>query len=198
MCSISASARIAQRLNQEIQVILLFVDIHIQRRKIDDRPHGENGLQINARISLRQASDGGQYALIDGGLLGGGELILYFSKRWVIQVFGKIAHMVACLCQVQAAGGLKQSGRFYADVAVAPGQTVKCSQALLCDHWIVDAQHIAPIDDDVQAIIVWLGGIDDTKTFELINAVRTQKRGKMGSIHGCPFVFGCARQSFCA
>lgn len=43
---------------------------------------------------------------------------------------------------------------------------------------------MAPIDDDVQAIIVWLGGIDDTKTFELINAVRTQKRGKMGSIHG--------------
>ena len=128
MCSISASARIAQRLNQEIQVILLFVDIHIQRRKIDDRPRGENGLQINARISLRQVSDGSQYALIDGGLLGGGELILYFSKRWVIQVFGKIAHMVACLCQVQAAGGLKQSGRFYADVVVAPGQTVNCSQ----------------------------------------------------------------------
>ena len=128
MRSISASARIAQRLNQEVQVILLFVDIHIQRRKIDDRPRGENGLQINARIGLRQAPDGGQYALIDGGLLGGGELILYFSKRWVIQVFGKIAHMVACLCQVQAAGGLKQSGRFYADVAVAPGQTVNCSQ----------------------------------------------------------------------
>lgn len=128
MCSISASARIAQRLNQEIQVILLFVDIHIQRRKIDDRPRGENGLQINARISLRQVSDGSQYALIDGGLLSGGELILYFSKRWVIQVFGKIAHMVAGLRQVQAAGGLKQSGRFYADVAVAPGQTVNCSQ----------------------------------------------------------------------
>ena len=128
MRSINASARVAQRLNHVVQGILLFVDIHIQRRKIDARPHGENGLQINARISLRQVPDGSQYALIDGGLLGGGELIRYFSKRWVIQVFGKIAHMVACLCQVQAAGGLKQSGRFYADVAVAPGQTVICSQ----------------------------------------------------------------------
>lgn len=123
MCSISASARIAQRLNQEIQVILLFVDIHIQRCKIDDRPRGENGLQINARISLRQVSDGSQYALIDGG-----ELILYFSKRWVIQVFGKIAHMAAGLRQVQAVGGLKQAGRFYIDCAVTRGQTVNCSQ----------------------------------------------------------------------
>ena len=128
MRSISASSRVAQRLNQEAQVILLFVDFHIQRCKIDDRPHGENGLQINARISLRQASDGGQYALIDGGLLGGGELIRHLPKRWIIQVFGKIAHMVAGLRQVQAVGGLKQAGRFYADVAVAPGQTVNCSQ----------------------------------------------------------------------
>ena len=76
---------------------MLFVDFHIQRRKIDDRPHEENGLQINARIKLRQVSDGSQNALIDGGLLGGGELILYFPKRWVIQVFGKIAHMAAGL-----------------------------------------------------------------------------------------------------
>ena len=122
MRSISASARVAQRLNQEVQVIVLFVDIHIQRRKIDDRPHGENGLQINARISLRQVPDGGQYALPDGGLLGGGELILYF------QVFGKIAHMAAGLRQVQAVGGLKQAGRFYIDCAVTRGQTVNCSQ----------------------------------------------------------------------
>lgn len=121
MRSISASARVAQRLNQEVQVIVLFVDIHIQRRKIDDRPHGENGLQINAQIGLRQAPDGGQYALIDGGLLGGGELILYFPKRWVIQAFGKIAHMAADLRQVQAVGGLKQAGRFYIDCAVTRG-----------------------------------------------------------------------------
>lgn len=83
MRSINASARVAQRLNHEVQVILLFVDIHIQRRKIDARPHGENGLQINARISLRQVSDGSQYALIDGGLLGGGELIRHLPKRWI-------------------------------------------------------------------------------------------------------------------
>ena len=63
-----------------------------------------------------------------GGLLGGGELILYFPKRWVIQAFGKIAHMAACLCQVQAVGGLKQAGRFYIDCAVTRGQTVNCSQ----------------------------------------------------------------------
>ena len=128
MRSISASARVSQGLNQEVQVILLFVDFHIQRRKIDDRPHGENGLQINARISLRQVSDGSQNALIDGGLLGGGEVILYFPKRWVIQVFGKIAHMAAGLRQVQAVGGLKQAGRFYIDCAVTRGQTVNCSQ----------------------------------------------------------------------
>ena len=119
MRSISASARVSQGLNQEVQVILLFVDFHIQRCKIDDRPHGENGLQINARISLRQVSDGSQNALIDGGLLGGGEVILYFPKRWVIQVFGKIAHMAAGLRQVQAVGG---------DCAVTRGQTVNCSQ----------------------------------------------------------------------
>lgn len=83
MRSISASASVAQRLNQEVQVILLFVDIHIQRRKIDDRPRGENGLQINARIGLRQAPDGSQYALIDGGLLGAGELIRHLPKRWI-------------------------------------------------------------------------------------------------------------------
>ncbi len=123
MRSISASARVAQRLNQEVQVIVLFVDFHIQRCKIDDRPHGENGLQINARISLRQVSDGSQNAL-----LGGGEVILYFPKRWVIQVFGKIAHMAAGLRQVQAVGGLKQAGRFYIDCAVTRGQTVNCSQ----------------------------------------------------------------------